>query len=237
MLKKLNEYCIRSENGSIEGMTLPIYKPKNISSFDVIRILRKISAFKKVGHAGTLDPFAEGLLIVAFGRKETRRLDYWRSLPKVYEATGRLGIVTDTQDLTGEILSQNESGTIQKQNIETVFDKFRGKILQTPPMFSAKKINGQRLYRLARKGQEIERKANPIEIYDLELIGFANPCFKIRVKCSAGTYIRTLIHDIGQAMGIGATAWELWRTQIGNWNMNEAFTLEEFRREWTLSAI
>jgi tRNA pseudouridine55 synthase len=237
MLKKLNEFYIRSENGTIEGMTLPVYKPKDLTSFDIIKTLRKVSGFKKVGHAGTLDPFAEGLLLVAFGRSQTRQLDKWRALPKVYEATGRLGIVTDSQDKTGLVLSETKPVAITKETLEAVLKQFRGDITQLPPMYSAKKVNGQRLYKLARKGQEIERKANIVSIYELELIDFASPFFHIRVKCSAGTYIRTLIHDIGQTLGVGAAAWELRRTQIGHWYLNEAFTIEEFQQEWMSSAV
>lgn len=197
----------------------------------------------KVGHAGTLDPFATGLLIIGVGRDATRRLDEFKKLPKTYTATIKLGETSDTYDRTGNITvchPELVSGSLgndgmpkqirhdtTRQNpstkeIHEVLNTFKGKQLQIPPMFSAKKINGQRLYTLARKGIEIERKPNEIEIYEIKLLEYTWPILTIEVQCSAGTYIRTLAHDIGAKLGVGAYCQELVRTQIGTYLLTNA---------------
>ncbi|MEK7213301.1 MAG: tRNA pseudouridine(55) synthase TruB, partial [Patescibacteria group bacterium] len=177
-------------------------------------------------HAGTLDPFATGLLIVGVGREATKRLDEFKNLPKTYEAVLFLGATSETGDPTGEITNPKyQISKPDEATIKTVLKKFIGKQEQTPPMFSAKKINGQRLYTLARQGQTVERKPAQIEIYEIKFLSYAWPYLKIEVSCSAGTYIRTLAQDIGQALGVGAYCLELTRTAIGPYILKEAETL------------
>ena len=184
----------------------------------------------KVGHAGTLDPFASGLLIVGVGREATKRLDEFKAMPKTYVATIKLGAISDTYDRTGNIkkifneYSTNITPTIKQ--IKKIIKSFVGKQLQTPPMFSAKKINGKKLYELARKGIEIERRPNEIEIYKIKILDYSWPLLKIEVRCSAGTYIRSLAHDIGQKLGVGAYCRDLTRTKIGRYHLNKAHDIK-----------
>lgn len=200
-----------------------INKPIGWTSHDVVGYLRKqFPKGTKVGHSGTLDPFASGLLIVGVGRGATKRLDEFKNLPKTYEAILFLGATSDTQDKDGVITLTNIDKKYTREEIEKVLQKFIGPQLQTPPMYSAKKINGQKLYDLARKGIEVERKPNEIEIYNIELLSYDYPRLKIRVDCSTGTYIRTLAHDIGQQLGCGAYCEELTRTRIGEHTLDNA---------------
>ncbi len=240
----------------MESQFLLINKPKEWTSHDVVGYLRKQYPRKtKVGHAGTLDPFATGLLIVGVGRESTKRLDEFKNMPKVYIATLKLGATSTTFDPEGEITltpnSNNQTQTIT--NIEETLQSFVGKQLQIPPMFSAKKVGGQKLYDLARKGIEIERQPNEIEIYNIELLEYNNklspykgeqtrsdrggqtedelPTLKIKVGCSTGTYIRTLAHDIGQKLGCGAYCEELERTSIGEYKLEDAQSISNPRNE------
>lgn len=196
----------------------------------------------KVGHAGTLDPFATGLLIVGVGREATKKLDEFKNMPKTYIATIKLGETSDTYDKTGNItpyehtptpLNRGESKIPPNKEgeplvaVQEVLAGFIGKQLQIPPMFSAKQINGQRLYQLARKGITVERQANEIEIYKIKLLNYAWPVLKIEVQCSAGTYIRTLAHDIGAKLGVGAYCQELMRTKIGDYTLKHATNIKD----------
>jgi tRNA pseudouridine55 synthase len=211
-----------------------IDKQKEWTSHDVVAYLRKVTGVKKIGHAGTLDPFATGLLIVGVGRDATKRLDEFKAMQKEYVATIKLGYVSDTYDSTGIIKKQKKqvptghpiSGknkkTILKDEILPVLKKFIGKQMQVPPMFSAKKVKGKKLYELARKGIEIERKANEIEIYGIELLRSTDHDLRITISCSTGTYIRSLAKDIGQALGVGAYCQELRRTKIGEYSIKNA---------------
>lgn len=202
---------------------LLINKPVGWTSHDVVGFLRKqYPRGTKVGHAGTLDPFATGLLIVGVGRDATKRLDEFKNLPKVYEAVLFLGATTDTQDKDGVITPTGVEEKYTEDKIKEILKTFVGPQLQTPPMYSAKKINGQKLYDLARQGIEVERKPNEIEIYNIELLNYDYPRLKIRVNCSTGTYIRTLGHDIGQKLGCGAYCEELTRTSIGEYTLDKA---------------
>ncbi|HRY36848.1 MAG TPA: tRNA pseudouridine(55) synthase TruB [Candidatus Magasanikbacteria bacterium] len=232
-------------------------KPVNWTSFDVVGYLRKLFRQQypdlkkvKVGHAGTLDPFATGLLIVALGREATREIENFKNLNKTYEATIKLGEISNTGDNTGNIQPYKLSGlnkiifnlktclpagrskilnktgqTPAKTEVEKVLAKFIGPQKQTPPMFSAKKVNGQRLYDLARKGKEIKRKANKIEIFHINILDYQYPFLTIKVICSPGTYIRTLAEDIGKKLKIGAYCQELKRTDIGHYKLNDAIEL------------
>lgn len=219
---------------------LLIDKPVDWSSHDVVGYLRGVTKIKKIGHAGTLDPFATGLLIVGVGRQATKRLDEFKGMKKEYVATVQLGATSDTQDLTGTI-TRHETHTpihISKDELKKTLQSFVGKQKQIPPMYSAKKVKGKKLYELARRGEQIEREPIDIEIYDITLQDvilsgvegsrwarlrqlFKNKetaninSFTIRVSCSTGTYIRTLCHDIGQALGTGAYCSALRRTKIG----------------------
>ncbi len=181
----------------------------------------------KVGHAGTLDPFATGLLIVGVGREATKRLDEFKTMPKTYVATIKLGATSDTYDKTGQTTMHDTHSTIQPnaKQIKKIVKSFIGKQSQIPPMFSAKKINGQRLYELARKGIEVERQPNEIEIYKIKILDYSWPFLKIEVQCSTGTYIRSLAHDIGQKLKTGAYCHELVRTKIGEYSLDKAINI------------
>ncbi len=203
-----------------------IDKPQGWTSMDVCAKLRGIFREKRVGHAGTLDPMATGVLPVFLGRA-TRAVEFATEGTKEYHAVLRLGTVTDTQDVTGTVLEERPV-TVTGSDIEAVLPRFRGAIEQIPPMYSAIKVDGKKLYDLARKGREVERKPRPVTIYALELgEQLSDTEFRLRVECSKGTYIRTLCHDIGQALGCGATMAELRRTCAAGYTLAQAVTLEQ----------
>jgi len=214
-------------------MFLLVNKPKDWTSHDVVGYLRKQYPKKtKVGHAGTLDPFATGLLIVGVGRDATKKLDEFKNMPKTYIATLKLGATSTTFDPEGEVtITTHDSYNMTQKNIEKVLQSFIGKQQQTPPMFSAKKVGGKKLYDLARKGIEIERQPCEIEIYDIKLLDYNYPSLKIEVSCSTGTYIRTLAHDIGQKLGCGAYCEELERTRIGEYKVEDAQNIKTINQE------
>lgn len=204
-------------------------KPQGWTSMDVCAKLRGIFHEKRVGHAGTLDPMATGVLPVFLGRA-TRAVEFAAESAKEYHAVLRLGSVTDTQDITGTVL-ETRPVSVTAAEIEGVLPQFRGEIAQIPPMFSAIKVDGRKLYDLARKGKEVERKPRLVTIHALELgeqIGDTD--FRLRVMCSKGTYIRTLCHDIGAALGCGGTMAELRRTAAAGYTLEQAVTLEEIQR-------
>ncbi|MFH0891797.1 MAG: tRNA pseudouridine(55) synthase TruB [Candidatus Falkowbacteria bacterium] len=212
---------------------LIINKPAGPTSHDMIDKLRRLTGIKKIGHAGTLDPFARGVLIVAVGRRATREISRFVKSDKEYIATLRLGATTDTYDLTGrvEVAPEPISGHPESGSVAAVLRKFTGRQKQIPPMYSAKKINGQKLYNLARKGIEIERAPTEINIYEIELLSYEWPFLKVKIRCSSGTYIRSLAHDIGAALGCGAYLEELTRSAVGDFRIAEAKTLEELEIE------
>ncbi len=218
---------------------LLINKPQDWTSHDIVGyirgVVRRATGQKKirVGHAGTLDPFATGLLIVGVGREATRRIDEFKNMPKEYIATIRLGATSDTYDRTGIIIDQEPiaSDEVSESEVCEVLKSFVGSQLQVPPMYSAKKVNGKKLYELARKGIEIERKPSEIEIYSLELLEFNDLLIKFKCKVSTGTYIRSLAHDIGQALHSGAYCEELERTKIGKYTLENAVGPKEIRVE------
>lgn len=216
-----------------EDMLL-IDKPVGWTSFDVVAKIRgKIRAGYtargekptkrqlRVGHTGTLDPFATGLLIILLG-DECKRSDEFMKKDKVYEATIRLGQVSTTGDPEGEISDANSVKGLTLNRVKTVLEGFVGKIEQTPPMFSAIKINGQRAYKLARKGEVVEMPKRTVTIYSIELVSYSYPQLVIRTHVSSGTYIRTLAEDIGNALGTGAYCHELRRTKIADWDVADA---------------
>lgn len=209
---------------------LLINKPTGITSHDVVNRLRKITGIRKIGHAGTLDPFAGGLLIVAVGREATKNISKFVKLDKTYKAEIKLGFVSDTFDLQGEIKKiSNKKPDIS--DIEKVLKSFLGKQKQIPPMFSAKKVGGKKLYELARKGIEIERQPSDIEIYEIKLLEYKYPLLKIKVKCSSGTYIRSLGFDIGEKLETGAYLTGLVRTEIGDFELDKAVGLDDLDKE------
>ena len=204
-----------------EGFLL-VDKPVDWTSHDVVGYLRKITGIKKIGHAGTLDPFATGLLIVGVGRSATKQLDTFKELPKTYEARVDLGAVSDTQDSTGTITEQSDHLIPPLSDIQETISSFVGTQAQIPPMHSAKKINGKKLYTLARKGIEIERKPHSITIHSIKINRYEFPQLHVTVECSTGTYIRTLAYDIGNKLLTGAYCGELRRTHIGPHNVTNA---------------
>ena len=212
----------------LDGILI-VDKPADWTSHDVVAKVRKICQTKRVGHTGTLDPFATGVLVICLNRA-TRLVQFLTGEDKEYLATIRFGFATDTGDLTGTPLTEPTATDHLKPNlIEEALKSFRGRIQQIPPMYSAKKIGGVKLYEMARRGEEIERQPIAVEIKELELIGQipGDSLFTIRVVSSAGTYIRTLAEDIGKALGIGAHLQSLCRTRVGNCVLGQAVTLEQ----------
>ena len=199
-------------------------KPVGWTSQDVVSKLRGKLHTKRIGHGGTLDPMATGVLPVFVGRA-TRGVEFFEHAEKTYETVLRLGLLTDTEDTSGTVLEQR-SVAVTEEQLEAALAQFRGEILQVPPMYSALKVNGQKLYDLARKGKEVERQPRPITIHELELLGFDGRDAKLRVRCSKGTYIRTLCKDIGLALGCGGCMAELRRTAAGAYTEAEAVKLE-----------
>ena len=204
---------------------LVIDKPADWTSMDVCAKVRGIFREKRVGHAGTLDPMATGVLPVFIGRA-TRAVEFASESEKEYIAELKLGVITNTQDTTGEVVEERPV-TVGRDQVLAVLDRFRGDILQIPPMYSAIKIDGKKLYELARKGKEVERKARPVCIHELELLESTGSAdYRLRVRCSKGTYVRTLCHDIGQALGCGGCMGALRRTMAAGFTLDDAVTLE-----------
>ena len=200
-------------------------KPQGWTSQDVTARLRRVFNTRRIGHGGTLDPMATGVLPVFVGRA-TRGVEFFEHAEKIYEATLRLGLTTDTEDVTGEVLEEKKV-EISEQEFLDILPKFRGKIQQIPPMYSALKVNGQKLCDLARKGKEVERQPREIEIFELECLEFAGETARLRVHCSKGTYIRTLCKDIGEALGCGGCMAALRRVTAGEYTIDEAVPLQE----------
>ena len=201
-----------------------IDKPAGWTSQDVVSKLRGVLKTRRIGHGGTLDPMATGVLPVFVGRA-TRGVEFFEHAEKVYETVLRLGLTTDTEDITGTVLTQTACN-IPAEMVEAVLPQFRGDILQIPPMYSALKVNGQKLYDLARKGKEVERQPRPITIHELTLLGVDAEGVHLRVHCSQGTYIRTLCKDIGEALGCGGCMASLRRVQAGEYTAQESVPLD-----------
>ncbi len=197
-----------------------------MTSHDVVAQVRKIFQTKKVGHAGTLDPFATGLLVVCLG-EATRLAQYLTDGDKTYRAVMKLGERTDTQDYTGEIVERREIPAINQDEALRMFARFTGEITQIPPMYSARRVQGKRLYELARAGKEVEREARAVMIHELTLTEMTLPYLHFQAVCSKGTYIRTLANDIGESFGCGAHLTELERVQSGRLFLRDALSLEE----------
>ena len=199
-------------------------KPQDWTSQDVTARLRRVFNTRRIGHGGTLDPMATGVLPVFVGRA-TRGVEFFEHAEKTYEATLLLGTTTDTEDTSGTVLEQKEVH-ISETDFLSILPRFRGKIMQVPPMYSALKINGQKLVDLARKGKTVERQSREIEIFQLECVEFSGNTARLLVRCSKGTYIRTLCKDIGEALGCGGCMAALRRVQAGEYTIEEAVPLQ-----------
>lgn len=213
--------------GTVENGVLIIDKPEGITSFDVVYRLRRLTGQRKIGHTGTLDPMATGVLPLLLGkaaRAESLLPETW----KEYEAGFRLGEETDTEDSSGKLLSRCEKA-VSREELEEALESFRGDILQVPPMYSALKRDGKKLYELARQGIVVEREPRPVTVYELELLeyGEAGREGRLRLRCSAGTYVRTLCADLGKTLGVGGVMTSLRRTAACGFSEKEALTLEE----------
>ena len=207
----------------MDGIVI-VNKPSGWTSQDVTARLRRVFQTKRIGHGGTLDPMATGVLPVFVGRA-TRGVEFFEHAKKIYETVLRLGVITDTEDISGTVLEQR-SVDICEEVFLSVLARFRGEILQVPPMYSALKINGQKLCDLARQGKQVERQPRPITIYELTCLSFDGKTARLRVHCSKGTYIRTLCKDIGEALGCGGCMQSLQRIQAGNYTIAEAVDLD-----------
>lgn len=204
-----------------------VYKEAGFTSHDVVAKLRGMFHQKKIGHTGTLDPDAEGVLPVCLG-KGTRLCDMLTDHDKVYEAVLRLGIVTDTQDISGAVL-QEKTVLVSEEEVKKCIMSFVGEQMQIPPMYSAIKVNGKKLYELAREGIEIERKARKVHFFSIDILEISLPVIRIRVHCSKGTYIRTLCHDIGEKLGCGGCMEKLLRTKVERFTLHSAKKLAEIQ--------
>jgi len=209
------------------GSILNFDKPVGKSSFWVVSQIKRITK-TKVGHAGTLDPFASGVLLLCTG-KATRQVQKFMDLPKEYIGEIELGITTDTDDCTGNIVEQKEVPNFSRDEIKKVCSTFTGDIYQIPPMFSAKKIKGKRLYKIARTGKVIERKPSLVHIENIDVLSFEIKNIKIKVQCSKGTYIRALARDIGEKLGCGGHLKSLIRTEIGSFKIKDSLTIKQFQ--------
>lgn len=216
-------------NRSMVNGVINIYKVKGFTSHDVVAKLRGIVKQKKIGHTGTLDPDATGVLPVCLG-SATKLCDMLTDKEKEYIAKVQLGVTTDTQDMTGNVISEKKAEVTELQVTEAI-QSFVGKYEQIPPMYSALKVNGKKLYELARQGKEVERKARPVTIHYIEILDMSLPQITIKVGCSKGTYIRTLCHDLGEKLGCGAAMASLERTKSGRFALDTAMTLAELEEK------
>ena len=207
----------------MDGIVI-VDKPQDWTSQDVVSKLRGVFKTRRIGHGGTLDPMATGVLPVFVGRA-TRGVEFFEHAEKTYETVLRLGMTTDTEDITGTVLTEQEA-FVTGDILETVLERFRGEILQVPPMYSAIKVNGQKLYDLARKGREVERQPRPVTIHELTLLSMDADGIHLRVRCSKGTYIRTLCKDIGEALGCGGCMAALRRVQAGEYTIEKSVPLQ-----------
>ncbi len=209
---------------------IPIYKPKGWTSFDVVAKVRKLLNVKKVGHAGTLDPLATGVLVVAVGREATKKISEIVGKEKEYIAKIKFGETSTTDDEEGEKMKvQSLKLKVQKIKINNVLKRFIGQISQVPPIYSAIKVSGKRSYELARKGKDVKLKAREVEIKDIKIISYRWPYLKIKIVCGPGTYIRSLARDIGQELGCGAYLADLERTRVGEYGLKNTIKIEDLK--------
>lgn len=207
---------------------LAVYKPKGMTSFEVVRNVRRELRLKKVGHAGTLDPLAEGLLILLTGKK-TKMMESFLGMDKEYVATLRLGVVSKSHDLETELVERTADVSYSEKTIREVLAKFTGQIEQVPPDYSAAWVDGKRAYHLARRGVEFELKPKAVTISEIEIEAYAPPMLTLRIVCSSGTYVRSLARDIGDELGCGSVLEGLVRTRIGTYKVEDAIRLDELK--------
>lgn len=203
-----------------------IDKPGGITSFDIVQQVRKAIGIRRVGHAGTLDPFATGLLIVASG-PFTRLVDLFHSYPKTYLATFQLGVSTDTDDMTGTVKIEKDTSAIHESDILNALNQFRGEIMQQPPSISAKRVDGKRLYRVNRESVKLEARPVKVMVHEIRAIEVALPYVTMEIECGTGTYIRSIARDLGEILGIGGAVKSLSRTGIGPYHLADACGLTE----------
>lgn len=207
-----------------------IYKEKGYTSHDVVAVLRKVVGQKKIGHTGTLDPDATGVLPVCLGRA-TKVCELLTDHDKTYEALLLLGKTTDTQDISGQVLEERDPDDLTEEEVRSCIESFIGEYDQIPPMYSALKVNGKKLYELAREGKTVERKSRRVQIHGIRILEMNLPHVRMEVDCSKGTYIRTLCHDIGEKLQVGGCMEELERTKVGRFLKEDAVTLDEVRQK------
>jgi tRNA pseudouridine55 synthase len=200
-------------------------KPDGRTSFDVVARVRRVLGERRVGHTGTLDPMATGVLPICVG-EATKLVPFLMSGDKEYEAEALLGVTTDTLDATGKVLTTVDAALVTAEQLAAIVPRFTGTILQRPPMHSALRVDGKRLYELARKGQEVEREARPVVVHAIDVVAVELPRFRLRVHCGKGTYIRSLVADMGEALGVGAHLTALRRTRVGTFTLADAVTLD-----------
>jgi len=207
-----------------DGILL-VDKPAGPTSHDVVDRIRRRFHLKKVGHGGTLDPAATGLLVILLGRG-TRASNRFMSSDKTYKGTIRLGVTTDSQDADGRVIREADPSAITREQLEAAMAKFKGDMFQMPPMVSAIKIEGVPLYKMARRGEEVERKPRFIHLYEFRLLDFTPPCGTFVLRCTKGTYVRTVCHDVGEALGVGAHLSQLRRTETAGFTVRNAVPLD-----------
>ena len=239
MMESTGDQSKTSNDPVDAGTIFLVDKPLQWTSFDVVHKIRQSLGIAKAGHAGTLDPRATGLLIICTGRR-TKQVHEFADLEKEYTGTFQLGIRTPSFDMETSITQHADISSVTEERLESAAKGFLGKQLQVPPMYSAVKHQGKPLYKYARKGQTIERKAKEIEMMEFSILSFTPPHVTFRVRCSKGTYIRALVNDIGEILGCGATLVELRRTRIGDFRVENALTIGQLEsmkdeREFSLS--
>lgn len=213
-------------------MIVSIWKPKGPSSHFIVNQVRRITGEKRVGHAGTLDPLASGVLIIAIGRESTKQLSQFMNQDKEYQTVVRLGETSTTDDAEGEKTIVNVKTELSTEDIQQVIKKFIGTINQVPPAFSAIKLQGKKSYQLARQGKAVELQPRPVTVYSIQIEQYQYPDLELTIHCGKGTYIRSLARDIGKELETGAYMAGLVRTRVGEFTKEKSLTVEEFEKEW-----
>ncbi len=211
----------------MKGVLL-VDKPAGLTSHDVVDRIRRASGIRRVGHTGTLDPAATGLLVLCVG-SATRLSEFLMGLDKVYEGAMRFGVITDSYDFDGQVVEERPVPDLSEAEIQQAFDRFTGEILQVPPMVSAVKVGGERLYKRARRGEVVVREPRPVTIHEFDLLDYRAPEARFRLRCTRGTYARTLCYDVGEVLGCGATLASLRRTAVGHHRIEDAAPLDSFQ--------
>ncbi len=217
------------------GGVLTVDKPAGWTSHDVVGKVRRLAGLRQVGHAGTLDPMATGVLVLCLGRA-TRLLEYITGQPKIYLAEITLGAATDTYDAEGEVTERHPVPALSHEQLDQALDAWRGEIMQRPPAYSALKRDGVALYKRARAGEQVEVEPRPVTVYELALLQFDGQAVQLRIRCGAGAYVRSIAHDLGQALGCGGHLSALRRTAVGRFTVESALTLEQLAEAGALPA-